>query len=102
MHHSNVFPDSQLFNPDRWLNKSVAGNNRQEPLSRYLVSFSKGTRACIGQNLAWAELYIALATVFRRVDFELFETGKEAVEMAREFFVPQPRLDTKGVRAIVQ
>ena len=102
MHHSSVFPDSQTFIPDRWLNKPVAGSDGQKPLSRYLVSFSKGTRACIGVNLAWAELYIALATVFRRVDFELFETGKEAVEMAREFFVPQPRLDTKGVRVVVQ
>lgn len=102
MHHSSVFPDSQTFNPDRWLNKPVVGDNSQKPLSRYLVSFSRGTRACIGMNLAWAELYIGLATVFRSVDFELFETGKEAVEMAREFFVPQPALGTKGVRVIVQ
>ena len=43
-----------------------------------------------------------MATEFRRVDFELFETGKEAVEMAREFFVPQPAPETKGVRVIVQ
>lgn len=102
MHHSSVFPDSRSFNPDRWLHKPVAGDNRQKPLSRYLVSFSRGTRACIGLNLAWAELYTGLATVFRRVDFELFGTGKEAVEIAREFFVPQPGLETKGVRVIVR
>ena len=89
MYHSNVFLDSQTISPDRWLNKPVAENNRQNPLLRYLVPFSKGTRVCIGLNLAWVELYIGLATVFRRVDFELFETGKEAVEMAREFFVPK-------------
>ena len=98
MHHSEVFPDSHAFNPDRWLN---LGSDRQKRLSRYLVPFSKGTRNCIGQNLAWAQIYIGLAYVFRRVDFELFETDKEAVEMASEFFVPQPRPGTKGVRAVV-
>lgn len=101
MHHSKVFSDSQTFNPDRWLYKTVAGNDSQKPLSRYLVPFSKGTRNCVGQNLAWAELYIGLAHVFRRVDFDLFETGRETVEMAREFFVPQPGLETKGVRVLV-
>ena len=39
--------------------------------------------------------------MFRRVDFDLFETGRETVEMAREFFVPQPGLETKGVRVLV-
>lgn len=103
MHHSDVFPASHTFNPDRWLDsKPVAGDKTQKPLSRYLVSFGRGTRACIGMNLASAELYIGLATVFRRVDFELFETEEEAVVMAREFFVPQPRVGTKGVRIVVR
>ena len=103
MHHSDVFADSQTFNPDRWLNnKPVAGSDSQKPLSRYLVPFGKGTRNCLGHNLAWAELYIGLAHVFRRVDFELFETGRESVVMAREFFVPQPAPETKGVRVLVK
>lgn len=100
-HHSpSIFPDSNTFNPDRWLNnpKTVHG----KPLSRYLVSFSKGTRMCLGLHLAWAELYIGLANVFRRVDFELFETGREEVEMASEFFVPKPKAGSKGVRAVVK
>ena len=101
MHHSEPFSNSHAFNPDRWLNQTIAGNDRQKRLSRYLVPFSKGTRACIGQNLAWAQLYIGLAYVFRRVDFKLFETGREAVGMASEFFVPQPRSETKGVRVVV-
>lgn len=102
MYHSSDFLDSQTISPDRWLNIPVAENNRQNPLSRYLVPFSNGKRACICLNLAWVELYIGLATMFRRVDFELFETAKEAVEMAREFFVPKPGLETKGVRVVVK
>ena len=102
MHHSEVFPQSQVFNPDRWLNKATANNEGQKPLTRYLVPFSRGTRNCVGQNVAWAELYIGLAHVFRRVDLELYETGKETVEMAREFFVAQPDVETKGVRVVVK
>ncbi|KFY46117.1 hypothetical protein V495_02642 [Pseudogymnoascus sp. VKM F-4514 (FW-929)] len=58
MHHDeSVFPDSRTFLPERWI-----GNPQ---LSKYLISFSKGTRQCIGINLAYAELYIALARIFR-------------------------------------
>ena len=71
MHHSTVFPDSHTFDPNRWLNEKAAGNRRQKPLSSYLVPFSKGTRICLGQNLAWAELYIGLAHMFRKVDLEI-------------------------------
>ncbi len=57
---------------------------------------------CLGLHLAWAELYIGLANVFRKVDFELWETGKDAVEIKRESFVPLPGLGTKGVRVVVK
>ena len=56
---------------------------------------------CLGLNLAWAELYIGLATVMRRVRFELFETGVRDVCMAGEFFVPQAESGSLGVRVKV-
>ena len=101
--HTNpvLFPDPQTFNPDRWLNNAKAAPLYEKPLSRYLVSFSKGTRICLGIHLAWAEMYIGLATVFRRVRMELFETGPEEVVMTREYFVPLPKEGGKGVRARV-
>ena len=60
------FPDPAVFNPDRWLSGTGGGGER---LEKYLVSFSKGTRQCLGMNLANAELYLTLATVMRRFDF---------------------------------
>lgn len=48
-----------------------------------------------------AELYIALATVTRRFETELFETTVDDVRIVRDFFVGVPRLDSKGVRAVV-
>lgn len=62
--HRNAesFPDPLQFNPDRWLG-SVESVRRAE---RYLVPFSRGSRACVGMNLAYCELYVMIGTLFRR------------------------------------
>ena len=57
---------------------------------------------CLGINLANAELYIALASVFRRLDFELWDTDEGDVEMKSDFFVPMPREGSRGVRVVVK
>ncbi|KAI9760823.1 MAG: hypothetical protein M4579_001453 [Chaenotheca gracillima] len=61
----DIFPNHEAFNPERWLGPDSKG------LDHWLLAFSKGPRACIGMNLAWAELYLAFAHVFRRFDVEL-------------------------------
>ncbi|KAL8745471.1 MAG: hypothetical protein Q9190_002381 [Brigantiaea leucoxantha] len=115
-HNESIFPDSHSFNPDRWLNNpkvvplkpATATTNtshnvkESKPLTRYLVSFSKGTRMCLGMNLAWAELYIGLANVFRRVDMELWETGRGDVELRRDYFLPLAEVGSRGVRVKVK
>ena len=66
-------------------------------------------------NLAYAELYIILAGVFRRYDLydeaakqkmptlALFETTRERdVDIAFDLLVPFPTRGSKGVRAIVR
>ena len=50
-------------------------------------------------SLAYAELYLTLAAIVPQFDMELFETTVEDVKPARDFFVPVPKLDSKGVRA---
>jgi hypothetical protein len=52
-------------------------------------------------SLAQSELYIALATVFRRFTFELYETDISDVEMVHAYLVPYPKWETKGVRVKV-
>jgi cytochrome P450 len=42
-----IFPQADEFIPDRWLKKD--GTRRTE-LERYLLSFSKGTRQCVGMK----------------------------------------------------
>ena len=98
--HENpaYFPEPSVFRPERWLE----GNSPDKRLERYLVPFSKGTRACAGMNLAYAEIYLALAAVFGRLEMELWETTRDDVDVVHDFFNPSAKLDSKGVRVIVK
>lgn len=44
--------------------------DRLADMNHFFVPFSKGTRACLGINLAYMELYLVLAYLIRRFDFE--------------------------------
>lgn len=94
--HPGLFPEPQTFLPERWL--TSAGEFNHTLANKYLVNFGRGSRSCLGMNLAYAEMYITLATIVRRFDMELFETGMEDVKMVHDFFVAAPRLNSKGVR----
>ncbi len=105
----SIFPDAKSFIPERWI--------ENPGLSRFLLSFSKGSRNCIGINLAYAEIYLCLAAIFRRFGsggkdgvreegdegvLELFETGVKDVETAADFFVPVPAKESEGIRIKVK
>ncbi|KAF3040466.1 hypothetical protein E8E12_003874 [Didymella heteroderae] len=60
IHHRNpaVFPNPGRFEPERWLQST-------EAMEASLTPFSIGRRNCIGQNLAWEELYLAVSAIMR-------------------------------------
>ncbi|WPH01371.1 Hypothetical protein R9X50_00421400 [Acrodontium crateriforme] len=89
----NVFFEPQNFKPERWLG--------YHGLDKYQVVFGKGSRACIGMNLAYAELTMTCAALFRRFRFELFETSFKDIEMVHDFFVAAPAEPRRGVRVRV-
>ncbi|KAK2013577.1 cytochrome P450 [Colletotrichum eremochloae] len=93
--HPSVFPEPQKFRPERW----IEAEEQSKRLDRYLVSFGKGSRQCLGINLAYAELYITMATIVRRFDWEMFETTTDDVVCKHDFFVAVADLDSKGIRA---
>ncbi|KAF9465444.1 cytochrome P450 [Collybia nuda] len=68
--HNNpqLFEDPMVFRPERWLNGHANG------LETFLVPFSKGPRSCIGINLAWCELYLIFANIFRKVEMKIYDT----------------------------
>lgn len=66
----SIFTDPTSFSPERWL---VSPKETAE-LEQFLVPFSHGPRACLGRPLAYAELFLAFANVFRRIDLEMVDT----------------------------
>ncbi|KAJ0416599.1 hypothetical protein BJY00DRAFT_316716 [Aspergillus carlsbadensis] len=95
--HDNpaVFPSPRTFRPERWL--EMDSETRGKVMGRNFVPFSKGSRMCLGMHLAYAELYLVLATVFRRYEVEMAGVTREDIDMAHDFFDPAPKRDAKGL-----
>lgn len=66
-------------------------------MTRHIWNFTD----CLLISLAYMELYIALATVFRCFSLELYETDASDVDLAHDFFLPSAKLDSKGIRVRV-
>ena len=91
-----IFDDPHEFRPERWLDPQK--KIKQE---RYLVPFSRGSRGCLGQSLAIAEVYLTIANLMHRFDLHLFQTSKMDVARAHDFFAPEGPIDSKGLRVMV-
>ncbi|KAH8810910.1 cytochrome P450 [Xylogone sp. PMI_703] len=93
-----IFPHPEEFLPERWL---LENGEYNRGLEKYLVSWGKGPRQCIGINLAYTEIFFAIAMIFRRFEMRLYETDFGDVKMVHDFFMGYPALNSKGVRIIV-
>ncbi|OJJ63817.1 hypothetical protein ASPSYDRAFT_38478 [Aspergillus sydowii CBS 593.65] len=93
-----VYPDPGQFIPERWLGTINPAMNRN------YVPFCRGSRNCLGMNLAMAELSLCLAVLHRPggPELELFETDESDVKHVHDFLIPLPKVDTKGVRVLVR
>ncbi|KAL9617958.1 MAG: hypothetical protein Q9160_007263 [Pyrenula sp. 1 TL-2023] len=103
-----IYPRPEVWDPERWLTRSPGEEVGTEKvvfnhslMQRYMVAFSKGTRACVGKELAWAELYLVLARIFNpkheaegkgRVELKLRTdlTDERDVIVEHDCFNPQP------------
>ncbi|KAI1150238.1 cytochrome P450 [Nemania diffusa] len=61
-----IYPNAQKFEPDRWGDAQV-----RRKLEKSFAPFSKGSRNCVGQHLAWAEMYLIVAVLALRYDFRM-------------------------------
>lgn len=98
--NSDYFPEASTFKPERWLGDSPKAPDGS-PLERYFVAFGKGPRSCLGINLAWMELFLMVGRLFRQFDLQLYETDVTDVLLGHDFFLPSPKLDSKGIRVKV-
>jgi cytochrome P450 len=55
------YPEPMHFNPDRFLPEATAGRPRHA-----YFPFGAGSRICIGENFAWMEAVLVLASVIRK------------------------------------
>jgi len=69
VHRNKEYMDKpDEFIPSRWIDPS-------DDLSSAFIPFSLGRRNCVGQYLAYAELYNCLATLVAEYEFSVFEEG---------------------------
>lgn len=76
-------PDADVFRPERWLRDEENGETEEDYKLRLTkmnncdLSFSAGSRKCIGMNLGLMLLYKTVATLVALYEFELADPGKE-------------------------
>ncbi|KXJ88973.1 cytochrome P450, partial [Microdochium bolleyi] len=77
----DLVPRPDSFEPERWLGDE---NSEEKP---FTFPFLMGPRACIGINLAYLEMRVALAKMVYRYDFELdgelAQSGRDWVKECR-------------------
>ncbi|KAF5019111.1 hypothetical protein F66182_8880 [Fusarium sp. NRRL 66182] len=96
-HDEAIFPDSHAFIPERWLDED---NRFRKDLERSMIAFSKGSRGCLGKNLALCELYLSLTALVLRVMpyMRLYETTERDVRYDHDIFIPVTEKGSKGIR----
>ncbi|KAJ5682420.1 cytochrome P450 [Penicillium macrosclerotiorum] len=92
-----LFPDPYTFQPDRWIESDAESKG----LNQFLVAFGKGSRQCLGMNLALCELYMTMAHIVRRFDMELYNTTPESIKTYRDLGLGYPKEGALKVMAKV-
>ncbi|KAE8412288.1 cytochrome P450 [Aspergillus pseudocaelatus] len=92
-----VYPELMIFRPERWLGAI------DPAMHRNYVPFTRGSRNCLGINLAMAEISLILAVLYRPNGLKLgvYETDKTDVIAVHDFMIPMPKLTSKGVRILI-
>ncbi|GAB1317992.1 hypothetical protein MFIFM68171_08202 [Madurella fahalii] len=99
INHNNeeLFPEPEKYEPERWIDSEGKPNYAME---KYIMSFSKGARRCLGMHLAFCELYLVTVAMALRVlpHVKLYDTVYEDIKYDFDAITPQPRKGARGVR----
>ena len=99
MMDESVYPDPWKFDPERFLPE----NPDFERNMRHLVTFGRGNRACYGQTLAMSEMYLVIAGLFRRFNFELYDTNFDRdIKAMRDCFIWGASHESTGLKVRVR
>jgi cytochrome P450 len=100
-----LYPNPGQFRPERFL--------EDKRLRGYGLAFSRGSRICLGMQMAYQEMYVILAGLFGRFGcagekgkggewLELYETDRGDVETVRDLVTEGLRDGSVGVRVLVK
>ncbi len=95
-----IFSDPEDFNPDRWLNQSD-----YKRLMKYLQPWGRGSRLCVGKELASIDVYLTVARLFGPecgFNMTLFETNQKDWDIYGDYFAPMPAPGSRGLRVLVE
>jgi len=97
--HDNerIFPNPYKFDVSRW-----QGAN---PPLKYLVPWGKGSRSCVGMDLAKAEFLTTIANMFPRFgrQMELYDVVRERdIDTVYDVFNPLPSRESTGLRVLIK
>ncbi|KAL4874475.1 cytochrome P450 [Aspergillus karnatakaensis] len=92
----DIFPDPETFNPDRWIDAAANEVN----LHKHLVTFTQGSRQCLGISLTYAELYHLIAAITCTFDWQLHETDLEDIRTTRDFHLAMPECGFYSAKVI--
>ncbi|KAK8215694.1 putative cytochrome P450 [Phyllosticta capitalensis] len=103
-HDESTFPDPKEFIPERWLDEpdNPASEEQRRLMRKRLLPFGKGSRSCIGLELAKVEVVLSAGNLLRRFDLELFETTDRDMEMAHDWIAPFGHADSEGLRVKIK
>ncbi|KAJ4320930.1 hypothetical protein N0V84_005634 [Fusarium piperis] len=103
----DLYPNPLEFRPDRYI--------ENPGLAAYQFAFSKGTRQCIGINLAYQELQTFVAGIFRKYDvydgskakqsgptMEMYKTKEEDVAIYSDYVTFGQYPGSQGLRVIIR
>ena len=77
-HNPDYFPQPFTFRPGRWIVDEKSGGTTAEDVARAqsaFFPFNIGSRGCVGKNLAYQELSIAIARVVWLYDMREGDRG---------------------------
>ncbi|KAK8033519.1 hypothetical protein PG991_002917 [Apiospora marii] len=99
-----VFVDPYEFRPQRWIDNPT--------IARSFLGFSRGSRSCLGMNLARKEMAIVLASLFRKYDIyrgqegptlELYDTERARdIDPYSDKVIPVSAPGSKGLRVRIR
>ncbi|KAI1270337.1 cytochrome P450 [Xylariaceae sp. FL1019] len=90
--HPDLYERPNDFLPERYL--------ENPGLKKHQFAFSKGTRQCLGINLAYQELQTFTAGIFRKYD--LYETDVRDISLFADYIAPSPYPGSLGLRVVIR